>query len=82
MHIGGEVRTRVLRMAKSFNGMGNIGAMLRVLGPLNGANADPVRNRQLLADFCRLVGSRGEKPRGRRSAAAIAADAGVAAWRV
>src|SRR5436309_12967625 len=45
-------------MAKSSNGMGNIGAMLRVLGPLNGANTDAVRNRQLLADFCRLVGSR------------------------
>src|SRR5690349_6930463 len=34
-------------MGKSSKGAGNLGAMLRVLGPLNGIQDDPVRSRQL-----------------------------------
>lgn len=45
-------------MLKTSNRLGNVGAMLKVLRPLNGAETDPEKNRQLLADFCRLVGTR------------------------
>src|SRR4051812_41124997 len=35
----------------------NMGAMLRVLQPLTAGSPDPERRRQLVADFCRLLGA-------------------------
>ena len=44
-------------MGKSSTRVGNVGAMLKVLGPLSATSTDPAqKNRKLLADFCRLVG--------------------------
>jgi DNA-binding NarL/FixJ family response regulator len=40
------------------NRRGNMGAMIRALRPLGpAATNDPHKNRQLVADFCRLVGA-------------------------
>jgi DNA-binding NarL/FixJ family response regulator len=37
--------------------MANMGAMLRVLQPLTAGSPDPEKRRQLVADFCRLIGN-------------------------
>ena len=44
-------------MPNSSTRVANLGAMLRVLQPLTAGSPDPQKRRQLVADFCRLMGA-------------------------